>query len=135
MATEYQIRSLQECAAQTAQGLNLSDKCEEALAAMPSSPPQPPRHLYGEFDLVDIVGLSLIALIPLFFVVSFVLGLIEQLLVRLKLRQPRQMPAFFHRQELIKPPPAAPAKPSDDLDVNAVFAKLKPPLSGSGKGE
>jgi len=102
---------------------------------MPSSPPQPPHHLYGEFDLVDIVGLGLIALILLFFVVSFVLGLIEQLLVRLKLRQPRQMPAFFHRQELIKPPPAAPVKPSDDLDVNAVFAKLKPPLSGSGKGE
>jgi hypothetical protein len=90
MATEYQIKSLQECATQAAQGQDLSDECETALAAMPSSPPQ---DLNGEFTVGDMVawGLLIAFIAPVLIAVvgGLVSGLVEQLLVRLKLKRPR----------------------------------------------
>jgi len=98
MATEYQIKLLQECATQAAHHQDLADECQDAIAAMPSAPPQ---HVNGGIS-ADMVIFGLMALIGMFAFVSWAVFQIEQLLVRLKLKRPG--PTFWERKG-IKPPP------------------------------
>jgi hypothetical protein len=98
MATEYQVQLLQECATQAAHHQDLSDECQDALAAMPSSPP---RDVDGGIPVGDMVVGGFFALCLILVAVGWVIGKIERLLVRLKLKRPR--PSFWEKHG-IKPP-------------------------------